>query len=60
MKGQNFGLAGNLVVGIIAAILGGFLFWFVGLTTTGLLGSPVCAPGGNRACVSALSNWGQR
>ena len=26
MKGYSFGLAGNLVVGVIGAVLGGFLF----------------------------------
>ena len=26
MKGRGFGLAGNMVVGVIGAVLGGFLF----------------------------------
>jgi uncharacterized membrane protein YeaQ/YmgE (transglycosylase-associated protein family) len=43
MKGQSFGLAGNLIVGIVGAILGGFLFRLVGLAAVGLLGSLIAA-----------------
>ena len=39
MEGHSFGLLGNLVVGVIGAILGGFLFRLVGLLTIGLLGT---------------------
>lgn len=43
MKGKGFGLAGNLVIGIIGAMLGGVLFRFVGLASRGALGSLVTA-----------------
>lgn len=43
MKGAGFGILGNLVVGVIGAILGGFLFRLVGLATVGLLGSLISA-----------------
>jgi len=37
-KGSGFGLVGNLIVGVIGALLGGFLFRIVGLAPIGLLG----------------------
>lgn len=43
MKGRGFGLAGNLVVGIIGSFLGGFLFGILGLSHHGLVGSLVAA-----------------
>ncbi len=42
-KGGGFGLLGNLVVGVIGAILGGFLFRLLGLAATSLLGSLITA-----------------
>jgi uncharacterized membrane protein YeaQ/YmgE (transglycosylase-associated protein family) len=43
MKGSSFGLLGDLIVGVIGAILGGFLFGEIGLFTRGLIGDLVCA-----------------
>ena len=43
MKGGGFGLIGDLVVGVIGALLGGFLFDLFGLHATGLLGNLVMA-----------------
>jgi len=44
VKGGGFGLVGDLVVGVLGAVLGGFLFSFVGLSSSGgLLGSIVVA-----------------
>jgi uncharacterized membrane protein YeaQ/YmgE (transglycosylase-associated protein family) len=37
-KGKGFGLWGNLIVGILGAMLGGFLFQLIGLTSTGMIG----------------------
>lgn len=42
-KGGGFGWIGDLVVGVIGAILGGFLFQLIGLSATSLLGSLVTA-----------------
>ena len=39
IKGQGFGLLGNLVVGVIGAMLGGYLFRVAGIESVGLLGS---------------------
>jgi uncharacterized membrane protein YeaQ/YmgE (transglycosylase-associated protein family) len=43
MKGGGFGLLGDLIVGVIGALLGGFLFSLLGLTTSGLIGELVMA-----------------
>ena len=43
MKGGGFGLLGNIVVGIIGAVVGGFLFGLLGLAGGGLIGSIVTA-----------------
>ena len=42
-KGKGFGLFGNLVVGIVGAVIGGVVFEAVGLAATGLLGRVICA-----------------
>ncbi len=42
-KGRGFGIAGNLIIGVIGAILGGFLFGLLGLKSYSLLGSLVMA-----------------
>jgi uncharacterized membrane protein YeaQ/YmgE (transglycosylase-associated protein family) len=41
VKGRGFGLVGDLVVGVLGAALGGFLFSAVGLSAYGLVGSLV-------------------
>ncbi len=46
MKGGGFGLLANIVVGVIGAIIGGFVFTLVGITTSGLLGSIISATAG--------------
>ena len=43
MKGGGFGLLGNIVVGVIGAVIGGMLFSFLGITTRGLIGSIITA-----------------
>lgn len=42
-KGKGFGLAGNLVIGVLGAILGGTLFRILGLATVNLLGQLIAA-----------------
>jgi uncharacterized membrane protein YeaQ/YmgE (transglycosylase-associated protein family) len=37
MKGRGFGVLGNIVVGVIGALLGGFLFRLLGLSSDGSL-----------------------
>lgn len=43
MRGRGLGLAGNLVVGVIGALIGGPLLRAVGLLPFGLLGSLIAA-----------------
>jgi uncharacterized membrane protein YeaQ/YmgE (transglycosylase-associated protein family) len=43
MKKSGFGLVGNLVVGVLGALLGGFLFNMLGLAAFGLIGQLVTA-----------------
>lgn len=43
MQGGGFGLLGNIVVGIVGAFLGGFIFDFFGIAAGGILGSLVLA-----------------
>jgi uncharacterized membrane protein YeaQ/YmgE (transglycosylase-associated protein family) len=60
MEGHSFGLAGNLVVGVVGALLGGFVFWLVGLAATGLLGSLICATVGAILLLFLLQKFGKR
>ncbi len=43
MKGGGFGLVGDLVVGVIGAFLGGWIFSQLGISTWGLLGLLITA-----------------
>ena len=54
MKGRSYGILGNLVVGVVGAILGGFLFRLVGLLPIGLLGSLISATVGATLLLLAL------
>lgn len=43
MKGNGFGLFGDIIVGVIGAFIGGYLFRAVGVELGGLIGSLVVA-----------------
>ena len=43
MKGGGFGLLGDLVVGVIGAFFGGWLFGMLGLFPAGILGTLITA-----------------
>ena len=45
-KGRDFGLLGNLIVGVLGALLGSFVFGLLGITAWGLLGRLVIATAG--------------
>ncbi|MGH7207223.1 MAG: GlsB/YeaQ/YmgE family stress response membrane protein [Nitrospiraceae bacterium] len=59
MKGGGFGLIGDLIVGVIGALLGGFLFDLFGLHATGLLGNLLMATAGAIVLI-ALLRFGKR
>jgi uncharacterized membrane protein YeaQ/YmgE (transglycosylase-associated protein family) len=46
MKGGGFGLLGNIVVGILGAVIGGWLAGALGIGGGGLLGALLIATGG--------------
>ena len=43
MRGSGFGVVGDLVVGVLGALLGAWLFSLLGITTWGILGSIIVA-----------------
>ena len=43
MKGGGFGVVGDLIVGILGALLGGYLFGLMGVGSSGLVGQLVVA-----------------
>ena len=43
MKGKGFGLVGNLVVGVLGALVGGFLFNALGFAAYGFVASLIMA-----------------
>ncbi|HTO73684.1 MAG TPA: GlsB/YeaQ/YmgE family stress response membrane protein [Gemmatimonadales bacterium] len=43
MKGGGFGLLGDLIIGVIGAELGGFVFGLLGLSGSGRIGSLIVA-----------------
>jgi len=46
MKGAGFGLLGNIVVVVIGALVGGWLFGVLGITAGGLIGAILMATAG--------------
>lgn len=49
MKGGGYGVVGDMIVGVIGALLGGWLFSMLGISAGGLIGSIIVAFVG--ACV---------
>jgi uncharacterized membrane protein YeaQ/YmgE (transglycosylase-associated protein family) len=43
LHGEGFGLLGNLVVGVIGSMVGGVLFWALGLGAKSFIGSLIVA-----------------
>ena len=43
MRGGSMGLGGNLVIGVIGAFVGGFLFHLLGFAAVGLIGQLITA-----------------
>lgn len=59
-EGKGFGVVGNLIVGVIGAILGGFMFRVIGLTSTGLIGELITATVGAVVLLVVLQRVGKR
>jgi uncharacterized membrane protein YeaQ/YmgE (transglycosylase-associated protein family) len=45
-KGSGFGIFGNILVGLIGSLLGGFIFGLFGIEDTNFIGSTVVATAG--------------
>ncbi|MDQ6998050.1 MAG: GlsB/YeaQ/YmgE family stress response membrane protein [Mariprofundus sp.] len=46
MKGNGFGLIGNMVVGVVGAFVGKYLFGFFGFAFAGMIGTLMAAVSG--------------
>lgn len=54
-KGKGFGIAINIVVGIVGAVIGGFLFSLLGVSPDGFIGSLLTATVGAVALLFVIS-----
>lgn len=54
MKSGNSSIVTDLIVGVIGAVLGGFLFGLLGISTSGPLGSLITATVGAIALIAGL------
>ena len=55
MKGRGFGILGNIIVGILGAVVGGFIAGLAGLGAENLLGQLLIAVGGAIVLLLAIS-----
>jgi len=55
MKGSGFGLVGNLIIGVIGALVGGFTFRLLGIGANNLLGQLIVATVGAILLLALLS-----
>ena len=60
MKTRNSSLITDLIVGVIGALLGGFLFGLLGLTAVGMIGDLVTAFVGAVVLIVLLRRFGRR
>ncbi len=60
MKVNKSGLINNLIIGVIGAVLGGFLFGLLGLAATGLTGNLVTATVGAIVLIVLLRKFGSK
>jgi uncharacterized membrane protein YeaQ/YmgE (transglycosylase-associated protein family) len=54
MKGSGYGVVGDILLGVVGAFVGGFLFRLVGLSAHGTLGSIVMATIGAMVLVAVV------
>ena len=54
-KGKGFGIAINIVIGIVGAVIGGFLFSLLGVSPDGFIGSLLTATVGAVALLFVIS-----
>ena len=59
-QGKGFGLVQNLIIGIIGAVLGGFVFRLLGLSASSTLGELITATVGAMLLLWILQQFGKR
>ncbi len=59
-RGRDFGAVNNMIVGVLGAILGGFLFRVVGLGPTNIIGSVISATVGAVLVLALMARYGRR
>lgn len=59
-KGRGFGLIGNIIVGIIGAVIGGWLFDYLDIKSDGIIGSLVTAVIGALVLIGIVSLLSRR
>ncbi|MCC8096620.1 MAG: GlsB/YeaQ/YmgE family stress response membrane protein [Tannerellaceae bacterium] len=59
-EGRGFGLVVNMIVGLIGALLGGWIFSLLGLAINGVIGSLICAVIGAIVLLWIVSLFGRR
>jgi uncharacterized membrane protein YeaQ/YmgE (transglycosylase-associated protein family) len=60
MKGRSLGTTNNMIVGVLGAIFGGFLFRLAGFTAVNLIGELITATIGAVLVLFLLSRYGRR
>ena len=60
MQGNTSSLVTDLIVGVIGAVLGGFLFGLLGLSAVGMIGDLVTAFVGAVVLIFLLRKFGRR
>ena len=60
MQSNKSGLVTDLIVGVIGAVLGGFLFGLLGLSAVGMIGDLVTAFVGAIVLIFLLRRFGRR
>ena len=59
-KGRDFGAVNNMIVGVLGAILGGFLLGIVGLGATNVIGQLLTATVGAVVVLALMNRFGKR
>ena len=55
MKGRGFGMIGDIIVGILGAVFGAWIFQVIGLSAYGFFGSLLMALAGSVALLALIS-----
>ena len=59
-KGRDFGTVNNMIVGVLGALLGGFLFGIIGLGPTNIIGQILTATVGAVVVLALMNKFGKR